>query len=580
MAIRQPIIAVMGHVDHGKTSLLDAVRGSIVAKGEAGLITQHIGASEVPISDIKCFCNKSVCFITDKVRIPGLLFIDTPGHAAFTTLRKRGGAISDIGILIVDINEGFQPQTIESLTFLKEFKTPFIVALTKIDRIMGWNPQKDVPFAKSYDAQSERVQREFDEKFYTVLGQLSQHGFPGERCDRITDFTKQIVMVPISNHTREGIADLLMFLAGMSQKFLEKRLEITPGEGKGSILEVKEFKGLGKTIDVIIYDGEVRRSDWIVIGGNEIIVTKIKALLKPNPNSDMRVEKKFITVDSVSAASGVKISAPGLDNVIAGSPIRCVSDEKDVEKAKKELEREIEEVEFDTGTSGVIVRADTLGSLEAMIKLMKENEIPIRRAKVGTVSKTDVMESTAMEDPMIFAFNVPIPEDIKLMVKDEGVQLFSSDIIYRIIEGYEEYKEQKARMKEEELLGSITSPARFRLLPGYVFRQCKPAVAGVEILAGTLKPGVKIRKQGTEEIIGTVKELRVQDENVKEAKSGERLAVSMDDVVIGRNVKEGDVLETYISKKDAKMIEKIKEKLRKDEAELFDEIKPKNVFGV
>ncbi len=581
MAIRQPIIAVLGHVDHGKTSLLDAIRGSVVAKGEAGLITQHIGASEIPIADIKHFCNKSVCFITDKVNIPGLLFIDTPGHEAFTTLRKRGGAISDIAVLIVDINEGFQPQTIESLMFLKEFKTPFIVALTKIDRIAGWNPQKDVPFGKSYESQSVDIQRRFDDKFYKVLGQLSEHGFNGERCDLINDFTKQIVMVPISNVTREGIADLLLFLAGMSQRFLEKRLKVTEGEGKGSVLEVKDFKGLGKTIDVIIYDGEVKKGDWLIIGGGEeTLVTKIKALLKPNPKSDIRVEKKFITVNSVHAAAGVKISAPNLDNVIAGSPIRSVPDEKGVEKARQEVESEIEEVEFDTGTSGVIVRADTLGSLEAMIKMMKENDIPIRKAKVGTVNKTDVVEATAMEDPVIFAFNVSIPEDVNLMIKDECIQLFSSDIIYRIMEEYEEYLEKKERMKEEELLESVTIPARFRILPGYVFRQCKPAVVGVEIIAGTLKPGVKVKKQGCEDIVGTVKELRQQDEKVKEAKPGDKLAVSIEDVVIGRNVKEGEILETYISKKDAKTIEKIREKLRKDEVELFDEIKPKTVFGV
>lgn len=576
MAIRQPIVAVLGHVDHGKTSLLDAIRGSVVAKGEAGAITQHIGASEIPIEDIKYFCNKNVCFITDQVKIPGLLFIDTPGHEAFTTLRKRGGAISDIAVLIVDINEGFQPQTIESLMFLKEFKTPFIVALTKMDRILGWNPQEGVPFSKSYEAQTEHTRSIFDEKFYSVLGELSQHGFNGERCDRIEDFTKQIVMVPISNHTREGIADLLLFLSGMSQKFLEKRLELSKGEGKGSVLEVKDFKGLGKTIDVIIYDGEVSRGDWLVIGGDvkEMIVTKIKALLKPNPNQDIRVEKKFVTVNNVSAASGIKISAPNLDNVIAGSPIRCVSDEKGIDNAKKEIESEIEEVEFETGTSGVIVKADTLGSLEAMIKIMKEKEIPIRKAKVGAVNKTDVIECTAMDDPVLFAFNVAVSDELKNMIKDEDVTLFSSNIIYRIIEGYEKYIEDKKRMKEDELLSSITMPARFRIMPGYVFRQCKPAVVGVEMIAGTIKPGVRMVKKGTETIVGTVKELQLKGENVKEAKAGDKLAVSMDDVIVGRNVKEGDILDTVISKKDAKMIEKIRDKLRKDELELFDEIKP------
>jgi len=574
MAIRQPIIAVLGHVDHGKTSLLDAIRGSVVAKGEAGAITQHIGASEIPIDDIRYFCNKSVCFITDKIKIPGLLFIDTPGHAAFTTLRKRGGAISDIAVLVVDMNEGFQPQTIESLMFLKEFKTPFIVAATKIDRIAGWNPQKNVPFARSYDAQDISVQRNFDEKFYRVIGELAEYGFNAERCDRITDFTKQIVVVPISNITKEGIADLLLFLSGMSQKYLEKRLEITPGEGKGGVLEVKDFKGLGKTIDAIIYDGEVKKGDWLIIGGNKTIVTKIKALLKPNPLSDIRVEKRFIAVNSVTAASGVKIAAPGLDDVIPGSPIRCVANEKEIENAKKDVESEIEEVEFETGTNGIIMKADTLGSLEALIKVMKDMNISIRKAKVGAVNKADVIEAAAMDEPIIFAFNVPISDEINALIKDNDVKLFSSDIIYRIVEDYEKYKEEKKRMKEEELMKSVVMPARLRILPGYVFRQSKPAVFGVEILAGTLKQGVKLKKMGTGKIVGIVKGLQLKGDTVKEAKIGDRIAVSMDDVIVGRNVREGETLETVITRRDAKVIERIKDKLRQDELELFEELKP------
>ncbi len=573
MAIRQPIVVVLGHVDHGKTSLLDAIRGSVVAKGEAGAITQHIGASEIPIEDIKHFCNRAVCFITDKIKIPGLLFIDTPGHEAFTTLRKRGGAIADLAVLIVDINEGFQPQTVESLIFLKEFKTPFVVALTKIDRISGWMPQKNVPFSKSYDAQPPRVQREFDEKFYRIVGELSEHGFNGERCDRITDFTKQVVMVPVSNVTKEGIADLLLFLSGMSQKYLEKRLQVTPGEGKGAVLEVKDYKGLGKTIDIIIYDGEVRKGDYLVVGGSEIIVTKIKALLKPNPKSDIRVEKRFVTVESASAACGVKISAQGLDEVIPGSPVRCVSSENDIEKAKKEIESEMEEVEFETEKEGIIMKADTLGSLEAMIKMMKERNVPIRKAKVGAVAKTDVIEASAMEEPVIFAFNVPVPDEIRALMSDMGVKCFSSDVIYRIVEDYEEYIEEKKRMKEDELFASAKMPFRMRVLPGYVFRQSKPAVFGVEILAGTLKAGARVRKQGTDKVIGPVKELQLKGESVKEAKAGDKLAISMDDVVIGRNVKEGDILESALTKADIKTLEKLREKLRPDEAELLDEMK-------
>ncbi len=572
MPIRQPIISVLGHVDSGKTTLLDKIRGSTVAPGEAGGITQHIGASEIPIKNVIDICGDLVKKMGVDVKIPGLLFIDTPGHEAFTTLRKRGGSISDLAILIIDINEGFQPQTDESLLFLKEFKTPFVVAATKIDRILGWRSE-DECFLPNFKEQDDRVQDEFEDKLYKIIGQLGEKGFQAERYDRVKDFAKEICIVPVSGVTGEGIPDLLMVLTGLAQRYMEERLEVTSGMGKGTILEVKEFKGLGTTIDVILYDGIINKGDTLIVGGKEIITTKVKALLKPEPLKEMRVEKMFRPIDQVSAATGVKISAPNLEGVIAGSPVRFVEKEKDVDRAKADIEKEIEEVEIETENEGIIIKADTLGSLEGLIKVFKDLKIPIRKAKVGNVLKSDVMESSGMKKPVIFAFHVEILPDAVEAAKKEGVNIFKSDIIYKLIEDYQKWEEEEKKSKERELLESVTHPGRVKILPGYVFRQSKPAIFGVEVLGGTIKTGYKLRKG--EKVIGEVKELQSEGDNIEKAKTGDRVAVSIEGVTIGRQISEGDTLETVMREKDFETLNKLKAKLPEDERKLLEEFENK-----
>jgi translation initiation factor 5B len=262
--LRTPIVCVMGHVDHGKTSLLDKVRGTTIAEREAGLITQHIGATEVPLDIIKRVCGP---IFKGDTKVPGLLFIDTPGHRAFTTLRARGGALADLAVLVVDVNEGFQPQTLEAVEILKRFKTPFIVAANKIDRVPGWNPLPGKPFIVSFPEQSEFAQTGLDEKIYIIIGKLYEMGFSSDRYDRVRDFQRNIGIMPVSAKTGEGIPDLLMILMGLAKKFLEKDLEYRAvGPGIGTVLEVKEEVGLGTTLDVILYDGELKVGDTIVVG--------------------------------------------------------------------------------------------------------------------------------------------------------------------------------------------------------------------------------------------------------------------------------------------------------------------------
>jgi translation initiation factor 5B len=539
---------------------------------EPGQITQHIGASFIPIDVIKRFCGSLLEKLKIEINIPGLLFIDTPGHAAFTTLRRRGGSVADLAILVIDVNEGFQQQTDESLDYLKRFKTPFLVAATKIDLSPRWYPNKNECFMNSFNKQSVDAQEELEKRIYNIVAQLSQRGFESERFDRISDFKKQVAIVPTSARTGEGIPELLMMLAGLSQHFLEERLKLSK-ECKGTVLEVKDVTGLGKTIDAIIYDGTVKCGDYLIIGGREPTVTKIKALLRPRALKELRIEKKFESLKEVHAAAGIKISAPELENVISGSPIICISDKSKVEEAKKSVQKEVEEVEFSREGEGVIARADTLGGLEALITILKNNEIPIKKADVGQITKQDVIELDSVKDELkkvILAFNVETLPDAEIMAKDHKINIFKSNIIYHIIEDYKKWCSEKKEREQLEKLESIVRPCKFRILRGFVFRKRKPAVFGVEILAGVLRPDAPIQKEDGKDI-GKIKQIEKEGKIIKETKTGDKVAVSMEEPTIGRQINEGDVLKTVITPASLTGLKEVWNKLHDDEKQLLKE---------
>lgn len=570
--LRTPIVVVMGHVDHGKTSLLDKIRGTTVVDFEAGAITQHIGATEVPLDVIQDFCG---AHFGAELQVPGLLFIDTPGHHAFTSLRSRGGSLADLAVLIVDINEGFQPQTIESLNILKRYKTPFVVAANKIDRISGWRPTKNASFAKSLKAQGERVVEELDTRIYELVGELYKYGFDADRYDRIRDFTKNIGIVPISAITGEGVPDLLMVLVGLAQRFLKDNLKITAsGPGVGTILEVKEERGLGTTLDVILHNGELRAGDTIIVGtARDPVVTKIRALLKPKPLAEIRSEEKFLPVKHVVAASGVKVAAPKLENALAGSTIRVVTSVEDAEAVAKEMRSELESVRIDTEQEGVILKADTIGSLEALVGELKAKSIPIHVADVGPVSRRDVIRASSIKEPLfsaILAFNVDILPDALSEVQKTNVPIFSSNIIYSIIEDYEAWVEEQKMKMEQERLEAVIRPGAVRLLPDCVFRQSKPAIVGVQIIGGVVRTQTNLmRDDGAN--VGAIKGIQAHNENVGSATVGQEVAISIDGPTVGRQIHEGDILYVNIPEKHARIVEmELKPKLSEDEREVLE----------
>lgn len=568
--IRSPIIVTVGHIDHGKTSLLDKIRGTAVTRLEPGMITQHVGASYIPIDIVKKICGDLIQRFKIEIVVPGLLFLDTPGHAAFITLRKRGGAIADLAILVIDVTEGFQEQTYESLMILKQYKTPFVVAATKIDKIPGWYPFHNSCFLESIEKQREDVKEELEKGVYRIVSQLAESGLNSERFDRIENFRKQVAIVPCSGLTGEGVPELLVVLAGLAQQFLKDRLQLSETP-RGTVLEVKETFGFGTTIDVILYDGKLRKGDYLIIGGKEPVVTKIRALLRPRPLQELRVEKQFETVEEVNAACGIKIAAPGLENVIAGSPIIAVKSEEELEEAKKKVQREVEEVQFTRQIDGIIVKTDTLGSLEALIKLLNEEFIPIRKAEVGHVTKQDVIEAENVKEKLrrvILAFNVEILEEAKNLARDLKIEIFQNNIIYRLLEEYKEWVLKSREREIEEKLEKVTRPCEIVLLKGYVFRSSNPAIFGVEVKKGLLKPGTLMkRKDG--KIVGKIKEIQREGQTIPQARKGEKVAVSMEEPTIGRQINEGDTLISVISEEDLKILREVWDRLSEDERELL-----------
>ncbi len=578
--LRQPIVVVLGHVDHGKTTLLDKIRGTAVARREPGEITQHVGASVVPARVIEEIAAPLKKLIPIKLKIPGLLFIDTPGHELFANMRRRGGSVADFAIVVVDINEGVKEQTKESIEILRQRRVPFLVAANKIDRIVGWRSSPNQPFIISIQKQSPQVVRELDEKIYKLVGQLGMLGFNSDRFDRIRDFTRTVAIVPISAKTGEGIPELLAVLAGLTQQYLANRLVYAEGPAKGVVLEKKEEPGLGSTIDVIIYDGVIKRGDTIVVGSlNEPIVTRVRALLMPKPLQEIRSpEDRFVKVDEVYAASGVKIAAPGLDEAIAGSPLYVVEREEELEEIKRRVMEEIESAIIRTDKTGVVAKADTIGTLEALVEALRRNNIPVRQADVGPISKRDVLEASVSKEKditlgVILGFNVKVTKEAEQEARKAEVKIFVNNVIYRLLEDYLEWRRKTKELERLKELESLVRPAKIRILPGYVFRRSDPAVVGVEVLGGVLKPGTPLMRSDGRKL-GTVMQIQDKGQPVKEARAGMQVAVSIrGNIMIGRHVDEGDIIYSDVPDQHARrLLREFKSDISDDEVMVLREI--------
>ena len=573
-------MAVLGHVDSGKTSILDKIRGTGVQAREAGGITQHIGASFLPDETIKKICGSLYDKLEkSEIKVPGILVIDTPGHEVFTNLRARGGSAADIAILVVDINRGLQPQTNESLKILESRKVPFVVALNKVDMVSGWQ-KNDMPLvSQAIKSQSTPVQTIIDEQIYNVVGALSILGYQSEAFYRVQNFSKEISIVPVSARTGVGIPELLGVLVGLTQQYLKKKLEQEEKSTRGIILEVNDEVGLGPTANMILVDGFLKKEDNVIVAKRDsVIVTKPKALLLPKPLDEMRDPRdKFKPINEVQAAAGIKIASPDLDGVLPGSTVYATSDSAETEEFKELLESEMKSVFIDTETTGLILKCDTIGSLEALTEMLRRKQIPISKADIGPVTRRDVMEAKAIKAKdrhlgVILSFNVKVFDDAEVESEESHIRIFEDKIIYSLIDNYSLWVDQDSADVDSAIFNEITPIAKFTFLKGYTFRNNNPAVFGIRVDAGVLRQKISFMNKSGKKI-GIIHQLQNDGKTVRLVKTGEEVACSVQNVTIGRQVAEEDVFYSLPTPDEAKnILKKYMHKLNSDEAKVFHEI--------
>ena len=568
--IRQPIVTVCGHVDHGKTSILDRLRGSSIQEGEAGGITQKISFTSYPSSQINAACpliGKSGI----KLEIPGFLFVDTPGHAAFTNLRKRGGSLADLAVLVIDINEGIKPQTAEVIQILKSNKTPFVIALNKIDNVSGWR-QLDGELRKSIELQPKNIKQNFDEKYLTLIGSLNSHGFDADLFYNIEDFSKKIAIVPCSARTREGIPELILMLCGLSQRYLKDRLTLGK-DARGVVLEIKKDRETNY-MESILYDGQLKKTDEIAVSDLEgnAVVGKIRILEEIEP-----LKPKFKPKEKVTASTGLRIQLAGKIDAAPGMPfVIYKNNKKEIEeKFKKELSENISSF---TSKQGIIAKADSLGSLEALLVILKQNHIPVVKAGIGKINKNDVASAKANLDineldAIIIGFNAVIDEEAKAIMDKQklAIKILTDEVIYKLIENLVEFRTGKAKEIEKERMMGLAPLCKIRILPQYVFRNTSPAIFGIKIEAGKAIIGLNLIDDKGEKA-GRIKNLQSEKKSVQEAKEGTELAVSIPATNFERKLKDKQFLYSDISESQFKNFKKNKDLLSQNEIKLLQEI--------
>ena len=580
MQLRQPVVVVLGHVDSGKTSLLDRVRGTAVQAREIGGITQHIGASFFPIETIKDITGPLYQRLSkSETQIPGLLVIDTPGHEVFANLRIRGGSAADLAIVVADVNKGFEAQTIESIEILRKRKVPFVVAVNKIDMVAGWRKNYSQFITEEMKKQDVNVLEILDTKIYNIVGSLSRLGYSSEAFWRVRDFTKELAIVPVSAATGVGIPELLAVLVGLAQQFMGRRLERHDTGARGIILEINEEVGLGPSANVILLDGVIKHGDVVAVAKREgAVITKIKALLLPKPLDEMRDPRdKFKPVDQVVSAAGLKITSPDLNGVLAGSPLYVLEKKQDEDVLKQMVESEIKSAIINTDSNGVILRSDTIGSIEAIMDLLKKSNVPIRSADIGHITRRDIIEASAVKEKdrylgVVLGFNVRVLDDAQRESQERNVKIFNEQIIYNLVRTYTDWVTYQREHEESILFNEIPPVCKFQFMRGYIFRRNDPAVFGAEVLAGKLRQKVLVMsKEGKK--IGVIQQVQENGKAIEEATKGMQVAVSIKGPVIGRQINEDDTFYTDLNSRQAKMlIERFSYRLNEEEKEIFNDI--------
>jgi translation initiation factor 5B len=541
--LRAPICCVLGHVDVGKTSLLDKLRSTNVQEGEAGGITQQIGATFFP-KDYLLNMTKDIKDIKNmQIQIPGILVIDTPGHEQFSNLRNRGSSICDVAIVVIDMMHGLENQTRESLKLLRQKKCPFLIALNKVDRLYDWIENKNMDIQQSLSLQKKYVLNEFETRIHNIKLQLSEEGFNSELYYKNTDIKKQVSLVPVSAKSGEGLSDLILWKIKLVQQFMENKISYRD-DIQCTILEVKPLQGLGMTMDVILVNGTLKVGNKIVLcGANGAIVTQIRSLLTPQPMKELRVKSSYIHHQSIKASQCIKITADGLDDVIAGTTVYVINKDKDKEREEEELAKYKKEVEkemksFNKSISkdkvGVSVQSSTLGSLEALLTYLEQINIPIGSISLGPIHKKHIMHTITMKQKApkyacMLAFDVELTPDAKILAEKEGIKVFNANIIYHLCDSFVKYtKEYEQNLREKNKYIAIF-PTVLQVL--CCFRAKDPLVIGCRVLEGQVRAGTPliVRDKDKNNIsIGKILGLQINNKDVQIGEKGHELAIKLD----------------------------------------------------
>uniref|UniRef100_A0AAX7VHN9 Eukaryotic translation initiation factor 5B n=1 Tax=Astatotilapia calliptera TaxID=8154 RepID=A0AAX7VHN9_ASTCA len=586
--LRAPVVCVLGHVDTGKTKILDKLRHTHVQDGEAGGITQQIGATNVPKETIEEQTKMAKNFNKESIKIPGMLIIDTPGHESFSNLRNRGSSLCDIAILVVDIMHGLEPQTLESINLLKEKKCPFIVALNKIDRLYDWKKSPETDVVATLKKQKKNTKDEFDERAKAIIVEFAQQGLNAALFYENKDPRTFVSLVPTSAHSGDGMGNLIALLVELTQTMLARRLAHCD-ELRAQVMEVKALPGMGTTIDVILINGRLREGETIIVPGVEgPIVTQIRGLLLPPPLKELRVKNQYEKHKEVSTAQGVKILGKDLEKTLAGLPLLVAHKDDEIPVLRDELVRELKQTlsSIKLEEKGVYVQASTLGSLEALLEFLRTSKVPYAGINIGPVHKKDVMKASTMleHDPqyaVILAFDVKVERESQEMADSLGVRIFSAEIIYHLFDAFTKYREDYKKAKQDEFRHVAVFPVKLRVLPQFIFNSRDPIVMGVTVEAGVLKQGTPLCVPSKAFVdIGVVTSIEINHKPVDSAKKGQEICIKIEPIpgespkMYGRHFEATDIIVSKITRASIDALKNwFRDEMQKSDWQLIMELK-------
>lgn len=534
--LRKPIICVLGHVDTGKTKILDKIRRTNVQLGEAGGITQQIGATNFPYENISEYLQDiNEKFRLNPPKVPGFLIIDTPGHESFQNLRSRGQSLCDLAVVVIDIMHGLENQTISSLEMLKKKKTPFLIALNKIDKIHEWKSYEWCAFRKSYDLQKEHVKRRFDSMLQNTITQLTKViGLNTALFDTNENMKEYVNIVPTSAHSGEGIPDLMNMFMYISEKFMYKKLYVSK-KIQCSVLEVKVLESVGHTIDVVLVNGTLKVGDKIIVAGiNGPIRSVIKYLMTPQPMKELRIKSEYTHHKEIDGAIGLKIFAKDLEGALAGSTFYVYKTETEAIEISEEVDKECDSIikKFLTKDGkGVMVTSSSLGALEACLEFLNEDDaegkVPVAAVSLGYVQKKDVIKIMTFhnkekekireiykEEQVILAFDVHIHKDAQEYADHNGVKIITAEKIYELKSKYSEYRNICFEERKKDRMKEAIFPCSLKIVPKGVFHKYDPVIVGVDVEEGILKVGTPLYCVDKKKLLGVVEGIEKNSKQV------------------------------------------------------------------